>query len=121
MNLFEIGCFESFTLSLPGVSLVDQWGSRVAKVSDKVFTLLRPVSPDLNSIVFKCPEESFVVLTGIEGVKQAPYFAKRQWVCVSKEAGLSDSELDAYLRRSYQLVAAGLTKHVRQELGIRLE
>lgn len=64
MNLFEIACFESFTLSLPGVSLVDQWGSRVAKVSDKVFTLLRLVSPDLNSIVFKCPEESFVVLTG---------------------------------------------------------
>ena len=31
MNLFEIGCFESFTLSLPGVSLVDQWGARVAK------------------------------------------------------------------------------------------
>jgi predicted DNA-binding protein (MmcQ/YjbR family) len=121
MNLFEIECFESFTLALPGVSLVDQWGSRVAKVSDKVFTLLRLASPDLHSIVFKCPEESFLVLTAIEGVKQAPYFAKRRWVCVSKEAGLSDSELDAYLRRSYQLVAAGLTKKIRQELGIPLE
>lgn len=70
MNLFEIGCFESFTLSLPGVSLVDQWGARVAKVSGRVFTLLRLVSPDLNSIVFKCPEESFVVLTGIEGASR---------------------------------------------------
>jgi predicted DNA-binding protein (MmcQ/YjbR family) len=121
MSLFEPESFESFTISLPGVSLVDQWESRVAKVGGKVFTLLRLTSPDLHSIVFKCPEESFIVLTGIEGVKQAPHFAKGQWVCVPREADLSDAELEAYLRRSYRLVAAGLTKKVRQELGISLE
>ena len=49
--------------------------------------------------MFKCPEESFFVLTGIEGVKQAPYFAKRQWVCVPRETDLSDAELETYLRR----------------------
>ncbi|TDQ12969.1 MmcQ/YjbR family DNA-binding protein [Phyllobacterium brassicacearum] len=117
MSLFELECFESFTVSLPGVSLVDQWGSRVAKVSDRVFTLLRLTSPDLHSLVFKCPRESFIVLTGIEGVKQAPYFAKRQWVCVSKEAGLSDGELDAYLRRSYQLVASWPDKENSSRIG----
>jgi predicted DNA-binding protein (MmcQ/YjbR family) len=121
MSLFEPDGFENFTTSLPGVSLVDQWESRVAKVGGKVFTLLRLTPPDLHGLVFKCPEESFVVLTGIEGVKQAPYFAKRQWVCVPKEAGLSDAEVDAYLHRSYRLVAAGLTKKIRQELGIPLE
>lgn len=71
MSLFEPENFESFTMSLPGVSLVDQWESRVAKVGGKVFTLLRLTSPDLHSIVFKCPEESYIVLTGIEGIKQA--------------------------------------------------
>lgn len=71
MSLFELENFERFTSSLPGVSLADQWESRVAKVGRKVFTLLRLTSPDLHSIVFKCPEESFVVLTAIEGVKQA--------------------------------------------------
>src|SRR5882757_6709909 len=110
MSLFEAESFESFTMSLPGVCLVDQWESRVAKVGGKVFTLLRLTSPDLHSIVFKCREESFVVLTGIEGVKQAPHFAKRQWVCVPKQADPSEAELEAYLRRSYLLVAAGLTK-----------
>src|SRR4030095_14796044 len=118
MSLLEPESFESFTMSLPGVSLVDQWGSRVAKVGGKVFTLLRLTPPDLHSVVFKCPEESFVVLTGIEGVKQAPHFAKRQWVCVPSDADLSDAEVEAYLRRSYRLVAAGLTKKVRWELGI---
>ena len=121
MSLFEPESFENFTTSLPGVSLVDQWGSRVAKVAGKVFTLLRLTSPDLHSIVFKCRKESFVVLTGIEGVKQAPYFAKRQGVCVPRETDLSDAELETYLRRSYRLVAAGLTKKLRQELGIPLE
>ncbi len=121
MSLFEPESFETFTMSLPGVSLVDQWESRVAKVGGKVFTLLRLTSPDLHSVVFKCPEESFVVLTGIESVRQAPHFAKRQWVCIPREAGLSDAELEDYVRRSYLLVAAGLTKKVRQELGIPLE
>jgi predicted DNA-binding protein (MmcQ/YjbR family) len=121
MSLFEPESFESFTTSLPGVSLVEQWGSRVAKVGGKVFTLLRLTSPDLHSIVFKCRKESFVVLTGIEGVKQAPYFAKGQWVCVPREVDLSNAELQAYLRRSYLLVARGLTKKLRQELSIPLE
>ena len=40
MSLFEPERFGSFTTSLPGVSLVDQWESRVAKVGGKVFTLL---------------------------------------------------------------------------------
>ena len=121
MSLFEPESFERFTTSLPGVSLVDQWECRVAKVGGKVFALVRLTSPDLHGIVFKCPEESFVVLTGIEGVRQAPYFAKRQWVCVAPEAGLGDEEVEAYLHRSYRLVAAGLTKKLRQELGIPLE
>ena len=121
MSLFELRSFESFTISLPGVSLVDQWGSRVAKVGGKVFTLRRRTAPDLHSIVYKCPIESFVVLTGIEGVRQAPYFAKGQWVYVPREVDLSNAEPQAYLRRSYLLVAAGLTKKVRQDLGTPLE
>jgi len=121
MSLFEPHAFERFALALAGVSLVEQWGSRVAKVGGKVFTLLRLSEPDLHGIVFKCPEESFVVLTGIEGIKQAPYFAKRQWVCVPPTAGLHDDEIEAYLRRSYQLVSAGLTRKLRQELGIPIE
>ena len=96
-------------------------GSRVAKVGGKVFTLIRLSEPDLHAIVFKCTEDSFVVLTGIEGVKQAPYFAKRQWVCVPPGPEPSNGELEAYLRRSYQLVSAGLTKKARRELGISVD
>jgi predicted DNA-binding protein (MmcQ/YjbR family) len=121
MSLFDVADFESFALSLAGVSLADQWGSRVAKVGGKVFTLLRLTDPDMHSIVFKCTEDSFVVLTGIGSAKQASYLAKRKWVCVPRSIDFSDQELKFYLRRSYQLVAAGLTKKARQELGVSLD
>jgi predicted DNA-binding protein (MmcQ/YjbR family) len=121
MSLFDAADFEKFALSLAGVSLVDQWGSRVAKVGGKVFTLLRLTDPDMYSIVFKCTEDSFVVLTGMGSAKQAPYFAKGQWLCVPRAVDFSNEELEAYLHRSYQLVAARLTKKARHELGISLE
>jgi predicted DNA-binding protein (MmcQ/YjbR family) len=121
MSLFDVAEFERFALSLAGVSLADQWGSRVAKVGGKVFTLLRLTDPDMHSIVFKCTEDSFEVLTGLGSAKQAPYFAKRQWVCVPRTIDFGDEELEAYLRRSYKLVAAGLTKKARQDLGVSLD
>jgi predicted DNA-binding protein (MmcQ/YjbR family) len=121
MSASDLERFESFALSFAGVSIVDQWESRVAKVGGKVFALIRLTPPDPHAIVFKCREDSFVVLTGMEGIRQAPYFAKRQWVCVSADAELTLAEREAYLRRSYQLVAAGLTRKIRLELGVPFE
>ncbi len=119
MRLFEMPEFDTFAQALPGVTLVDQWESRVAKVGGKVFMLL---GHDENGgrIFFKCTEDSFEILTQIAGITQAPYFAKRQWVCVSIHADLPDADLRAYATRSHKLVAAGLTKKLRIELGIPL-
>jgi len=115
MNLFERADFDAFVTGLAGVTLVDQWESRVAKVGDKVFAVL---NDDGAKIAFKVSEESFEILTALDGVGQAPYFAKRKWVAVAPVAPLSDDELRHYLRRSYDLIAAGLTKKLRTELGI---
>ena len=119
MNLFDRKGFDAFVTSLPGTSLVDQWDSHVAKVGDKVFTLLSGEGADAR-VVAKCPEESFEILTALDGIRQAPYFAKRKWVEIASSSPLSEDELRHYLTRSYELVAAGLTKKLRQELGIRL-
>lgn len=117
MNLFDLAEFDGFVSGLPGVSLVDQWDSRVAKVGDKVFTLLSPAD-DGARITLKCSEESFEILTALEGIGQAPYFAKRKWISVAATAPLSEDELSHYIRRSYNLVAEGLTRKRRAELGI---
>ncbi|CAM5767148.1 hypothetical protein LMIY3S_02064 [Labrys miyagiensis] len=118
MNLFEPESFERFALSLPGVSIVEQWEAQVAKVGGKVFALLRLTLPDLHHVVFKSGETSFEVLTSLDGIKQAPYFAKRQWVCVAPDAALAPGEVEAYLRRSHRLIASALTRKLRRELGI---
>ncbi|QJR20651.1 MmcQ/YjbR family DNA-binding protein [Pelagibacterium halotolerans] len=115
--MFEAKSFDRFIATLAGTSLVDQWDSHVAKVGGKVFVLLS-ANEEGAALTFKCSEESFELLTSLDGVGQAPYFAKRKWVSVAERAPLSPPELEAYVKRSYELVAAGLTRKARQELGI---
>jgi len=122
MSLFDRKTFEQFAGAMAGVTFVDQWDSRVAKVGGKVFTLLTTgMHDDQPRIVFKVAEESFEILTAIDGIAQAPYFAKRQWVSVSDRADLPAGDLRTYVERSYRLVAKGLTKKVRAELGIEID
>ena len=121
MSLFKQAQFDAFAGKHPGVTFVDQWGSRVAKVGGKVFTLLHSPGNDDANIVFKVSEETFEILTAMEGIAQAPYFAKRQWVSVSEKADLPDKDLRTYVERSYRLVAKGLTKKLRTELGIDID
>ena len=122
MSLFDRKQFEKLAGALAGVTFVDQWDSRVAKVGGKVFTLLTTgMHDDIPRIVFKVTEESFEILTSIDGIAQAPYFAKRQWVSVSEKADLPDKDLRTYVERSYRLVAKGLTKKLRTELGIEID
>ena len=122
MALFDRKEYERFAGSMAGVGFVDQWESRVAKVGGKVFTLLTTgMNDDIPRIVFKVSAESFEILTAIDGIAQAPYFAKRQWVSVSEKADLPDKDLRTYVERSYRLVAKGLTKKLRAELGIAID
>lgn len=119
MSLFQQEAFEALVGALAGVTFVDQWESRVAKVGDKVFTLWNH-DGGTPRITVKCPEESFEILTALDGIDQAPYFAKRKWVSISEGSPLSDDELSHYINGSYKLVAGGLTKKLRTELGIVL-
>lgn len=118
MSFFERETFDSTLKKWLGVTFVDQWDSHVAKVGDKVFAVLG--ERDNWRLVVKCSEESFEILTSLEGIGQAPYFAKRKWISISDHSPLEREELEHYVRRSYELVAVGLTKKLRGELGIVL-
>jgi predicted DNA-binding protein (MmcQ/YjbR family) len=115
MSLHSAKAFRSYVASLPAVTLVEQWDAHVAKVGGKVFALC---GEDGGHITFKVTELSFDGLTSLEGIGQAPYFAKRAWVSVAKGAPLSDRELKAYLKASHGLIAARLTRKLRAELGL---
>jgi predicted DNA-binding protein (MmcQ/YjbR family) len=119
MDVFTEAGFDALVTGLPATQLVDQWNSHVAKVGDKVFALVS-LKDDAPRIVVKCTEESFEILTALEGIVQAPYFAKRKWVQIQAHSSLSQEDVTHYVRRSYEPVAAGLTRTMRQELGIAL-
>ena len=71
-------------------------------------------------VSFKCNPEVFRILKDEPGMRPAPYLASRgmswlQWV--SPET-VSVVDLEEHLWQSYSLVAAGLTKAKRRELGM---
>lgn len=115
MSLFDRADFVAFVEGLAGTTLVDQWDSCVAKVGDKVFALL---TDSERHLAFKVSEESFEILTSLQGVSQAPYFAKRKWVSVSPDTELTAADVEEYLVRSYRTVSGSLTRKLRRELGI---
>jgi predicted DNA-binding protein (MmcQ/YjbR family) len=110
---------EKFCLSLKAATLVVQWGdARVYKVGGKVFAVLSAASEKPQHLTFKVSEDSFHILTQDPNIVQAPYFAKTKWVSLERLDALSTKELKAYLTRAHALIAAGLPKKLRIELGL---
>lgn len=110
--------FEAFIATLKATTINPQWEALVAKVGGKVFCLLgEDPGNRRNVLVFKVTEIAFDGLVELEGIDQASYFAKRQWVRVSPGA-LEPDLIEGYVRQSYSLVTAKLTRKVRAELGL---
>src|SRR5688572_31757171 len=107
--------FETFVSTLPAVTLHEQWESSVAKVGGKVFALCEAGG---GSLAFKVSEVAFDGLTTLDGIRQAAYFAKGQWVHVDQGADISDRDLKAYLREAHRIIAGKLTRKLRAELGL---
>jgi len=110
---------QAFALGLPRTTVVKQWGEcLVHKVAGKMFLILVLDGSMLDGIIFKCTPDEFDELTANDGIVQAPYCAKRMWAKVVDLAALPAPQLEARIRRSYDLVAAGLPKKTQRELGL---
>lgn len=112
--------FEAICSALPGTSHVVQWGgASVFKVGGKIFAIQNqwdaPAEP---AIAFKVPDESYAMLSEQPGIQPAPYLARAKWVQVSAEAGFTAEDFKAYLTQAHGLIAARLTKKLREELGL---
>ncbi len=105
--------------ALPATTLSVQWGDEhVYKVGGKMFAMLRAPAAKEQSIAFKTSDESFAILTGLEGIIPAPYLQRARWVRLDRLTRLKPAELKAYLERAHAIVAAGLTRKARAELGL---
>jgi predicted DNA-binding protein (MmcQ/YjbR family) len=114
MSLHERTAFTAFVTALRGVTRSEQWEALVGKVGGKVFCLLGDVGGE---ILFKVSEIGFDGLVELEGIGQAAYFAKRQWVRVAPGA-LDDELLAGYIRAAHAIIAGKLTRKLRTELGL---
>ncbi len=109
----RLDSLRQFALSLPHTRSSEQWGGLAFKVEEKVFLFVGLDAATIESVVFKCPPDEFDALTDIDGITQAPYFAKRHWVRVADLLALPAGELEQRIRRSYELVVANLPKKVQ--------
>ncbi len=86
----------------------------MAKVGGKVFAL----AGDRGGVTLKVSDIAFAGLTEIDGIDQAPYFARGGWVRIAPGAEFSDADLADYLREAHRLISAKLTLKLRHELGL---
>lgn len=114
--------YNAFCSSLPHATHVVQWGgAHVWKVGSKVFAIGGWQEEGADPFVtFKCSRMSFDLLKEQPGCRPAPYLASRGllWIQCTGHDSLTRDDLVAYVRESYRLVALGLTKRLRRELGL---
>ncbi len=111
--------YNDFCASLPATTYVVQWGGAdVWKVGGKVFAIGGQDGSVLR-VSFKVTPIAFEMLKEMPGCIPAPYLASRgmTWIQASC-AEFSSNDLCAYLTESHRLVAAGLTRKARRELGL---
>lgn len=114
--------YNRFCRSLTNTTHVVQWGgAHVWKIGGKVFAIGGWNDSDQELFVtFKCSPMSYDMLKEMPGCRPAPYLASRgmKWIQRTSAKELDDRGLKDYLRASYQHVANGLPKRIRQELGL---
>jgi predicted DNA-binding protein (MmcQ/YjbR family) len=112
--------FNAFCRALPATTHVVQWGgAQVWKVGGKVFAIGGRGEGE-PGYTFKVSELSYEILKDQPGLRPAPYLASRglKWIQHYAQPGLADDALKDYLRQSHRLVARGLPKKTRKELGL---
>lgn len=113
--------YNAFCAALPATTHVVQWGGAdVWKVGGKVFALGRDEAGGALFVSFKCSPMAYEMLRDAPGCRPAPYLASRgmKWIQRFSDESLPDDSFRDYLRESHRLVAAGLTRKLRAELGL---
>ena len=109
----------AYLASLPGATLSIQWGDdHIYKVGGKMFAGMPSPKSKQQSISFKTSDDSFAILTQQDGIIPAPYMQRAKWVHLDRLSRLPAKELKAYLARAHAIIAAGLTRKARAQLGL---
>ena len=113
----EIETLQKICLALPAVTEDVKWEhDLVFSIGGKMFCVASLEPPFRCS--FKVKDEEFEELSVQEGFMPAPYMARAKWVSVTNPSRLNKKEWEAFIKQSYELVKAKLTKKQKADLGI---
>ena len=102
----------------PGVTRSIKWEvDLVYSVANKMFAVMCTLGPERGRLSFKVDTERFLELSDQPGMAPAPYMARAFWISVTEPERFSTDELGAFVRRSYELVRANLTKKAQAALA----
>jgi predicted DNA-binding protein (MmcQ/YjbR family) len=109
----------AFCHSLPGATYDFKWDvDHVYSVGGKMFAVVYDAKKGEETVSFKVDASRFLELTDHPGIVPAPYLARAKWVQVRERKALHDKELKELIARSHALVAAKLTRAVRESIGL---
>lgn len=101
----------------PGVTRSIKWEvDLVYSVANKMFAVLCTLGPERGRLSFKVEPERFLELTDQPGIAPAPYMARAFWITLANPAQFGGARLQAFLRRSYDLVVANLPRKAQASL-----
>jgi predicted DNA-binding protein (MmcQ/YjbR family) len=110
--------FDKLCKSMPGATMVIQWGdSHVYKICGKLFALANKWNGE-TAFVLKASPLSYQILLEQGIATRAPYLARGNWLQIANPTTLPDADLAAYIKQSYQIIAAKLPKAVKAEIGL---
>ncbi len=115
MNIEE---YREFCLGMPGVTEDFPFDEEtlVFKVMGKLFALTDV--DGFESINLKCdPEKAIILREQYDEVKPGYHMNKKHWNTVQTHGSIPDSLLKQWIRESYDLVVAGLSKKLQAELS----
>lgn len=102
----------------PGVVEDLKWKEvTVFSVGGRMFCACRLQGPEPGGLSFRVEDERFLELTERPVFRPAPFLARAHWVNVLQPQRLPAAELQALLRRSYELIRARLSKKLQRELA----
>jgi len=103
--------------SWPGVTSGIKWeDDLVYSVAGKMFAVSCLRGPDRERLSFKVDPERFLELTDQPGIVPAHYMARAFWITIAEPERFKRAEIEAFVRHSYELVRAKLSK--RQQTAL---
>jgi len=104
-----------YCMSLKGVKESIKWEDHLCyTIGEKIFCMCG--MQDDSGVSLKVSEEDFELLTEREGIEQAPYLARGQWIGIYKRNALRPKEWEHYVEKAYQLIKSKLTKKLQREI-----